>query len=254
MEPAEIAKLITQVLSADESMSFQQLHHACAAQARMAIGEQQMRAAIRMRIRQQHLLENGQTYRRTQPDSSEQSLEAPTLEWLANEEAQAALNYDPDASVLQRTAQGGTSGTGRWSRPDFLLATIRRRRFDPWRHLDVISFELKNRAGTDLMAVHEALAHARFAHYAYVVCPRDKLTKRNNEALADECARHRIGLIQFNLTVPQTGPALRNWALVQRAERHDPDPDIVERFLGDRLSEEKQVRLEQIAAKSRSVE
>ena len=44
---------------------------------------------------------------------------------------------------------------GRYSRPDITLAAIRAWKYDPKRTLEVYSFEVKNRKGSNVPAVYE---------------------------------------------------------------------------------------------------
>ncbi len=104
--------------------------------------------------------------------------------------------------VFQKTATGGLLGDGRLSRPDFTLAAIRSWRFDPQRTLEVYSFEVKNRAGASVSAVYEAVAHGRFAHHPYLVCPRSRFDPAFNSEIFDACVREGIGLITFDIVVP----------------------------------------------------
>lgn len=186
--------------------------------------------------------------RRCEPDFPENSLEDDVERFLLSPQALRHLRLESAYTIAQRTARGGRAGTGIWSRPDFTIATIRRRKYDPVRHLDLIAFELKNLAGSTVVAVHEALAHTRFAHYAYLVCPRSELSAGVQLAIQDACTRHGVGLIRFDLTAGNDdGPQLTNFEFEVEARRKTPEPDQVDSYIDDRLSEANRQSLLRIA-------
>jgi len=186
----------------------------------------------------------GQEVRRSEPDFPERDLEPPVEAYLASDAAFAQLGFNRDFTVWQKTARGGRAGTGTWSRPDFTIATIRRRKYDPVRHLDLVAFELKNLAGSTVVAVHEALAHTRFAHYAFLVCPRSALNAGVQSAIRDSCAQHGIGLLTFDLGVGrEQTPALKGFNIEVDARRKSPEPDLVDSYIDDRFDEENRGRL-----------
>jgi hypothetical protein len=190
----------------------------------------------------------GQEARRSEPDFPERILEDPVERYLVSDPAFGHLRLDRDLSVAQKTARGGRAGTGTWSRPDFTIATIRRRKYDPVRHLDLIAFELKNLAGSTVVAVHEALAHTRFAHYAYLVCPRSALNASVQSAIRDACAQHGIGLLTFDLSAGRNdAPALARFQFEVDARRKAPEPDQVDNYIDDRFEEHSRKRLLEIA-------
>jgi hypothetical protein len=190
----------------------------------------------------------GQEVKRTEPDFPERVLEPPIETFLASDEAFDHLRLDRDFTVWQSTARGGRAGTGTWSRPDFTIATIRRRKYDPVRHLDLIAFELKNLAGSTVVAVHEALAHTRFAHYAYLVCPRSVLNMSVQQAIRESCVEHGIGLISYNLSVgPNDAPRLTNIDFEVEPRRRSPEPDQADNYIDDRFDERNCSRLLEIA-------
>lgn len=190
----------------------------------------------------------GSEVRRTEPDFPERVLEDPAEDFLASTDAFQALRLERDYTVMQRTARGGRAGTGIWSRPDFTFATIRRRKYDPVRHLDVIAVELKNLAGTSVVAVHEALAHTRFAHYAYLICPRSKISKAVKIAIEDSCSQHGVGLITFDIMMGADKRAsLKSFEFEVEARRKSPEPEEVDNYIDDRLDEQNKAKLMRLA-------
>lgn len=188
----------------------------------------------------------------SEPDFREADLEDGVQAFLFSQTCMNLLKLDQASTVFQKTARTGKSGTGIWSRPDFTIATIRRRKYDPFRHLDLFAFELKNLEGLSVVAVHEALAHTRFAHYAYVVCPLSRNNTRLNDTIATECTRHGVGLIRFLIERgADDAPVLRNFELVLSAQRRSADPDDVDTYIDDRFDEELKQSLLSIAGDNR---
>ncbi len=147
---------------------------------------------------------------RVEPDFEERALENDAERFLNSEECLSSLRVIDGTFVMQKTTSVGAAGAGRWSRPDFTMAAVRRFRFDPHRYLDVFSFELKNRSGTNLVAVHEALAHSRLANYSYLVCPRSKLEPAETNVIRQACTDHAIGLVTFDLEARRRGSGQDN--------------------------------------------
>jgi hypothetical protein len=181
----------------------------------------------------------------SEPDRRELDLYGPLEGLLKSAAVLERIGVLGSELVLQNTALGGVRGNGPLTRPDFTLAAIRSWRFDPQRTLEVFSFEVKNRAGATVPAVYEAVAHGRFVHYPYLVCPRSRLNDAANEVMRTACVREGIGLIVFDIVVPGDGGfAIEQVEVVQEAERRTHDPLLVQRYLESRLSDENCVNLE----------
>ncbi len=186
--------------------------------------------------------------RRSEPDFPERVLEDPIQTWLFGDAAFAQLRLSQEHAVVQRTTVGGRQGSGLWSRPDFTIATIRQRKYDPLRHLDVLAFELKNLAGASLLSVHEALAHSRFAHYAYLICPRSLVHPEYLGDIQQNCVAHGVGLISFSMGIGEhQAPRVSDVRIEVSAARKAPDPDLVDRYIEDRMTPENAARLQRIA-------
>jgi hypothetical protein len=217
------------------SVPWQVLHLDCARKLGQAIGDEDFKAALNALNLSGDVRWDENRVSRTEPDFAEGELENAIEIYLDGTWLREKLRLEPSNTVFHRTARGGTRDTGLFSRPDFTIATIRRLKYDPLRHLDVITFELKNLAGATLMAVHEALAHTRFAHYSFLVCPRSRLIASNASELRDACARHGIGLIMFEFVNATRPPKIKNVELELYPLRKSPDPYDVEAFVDDRL-------------------
>jgi hypothetical protein len=185
---------------------------------------------------------------RSEPDFPEATLEDPVERELCADACFAKLRLSRADTVFHKTARGGERGTGLFSRPDFTIATVRRMRYDPLRHLDVITFELKNAAGATLMAVHEALAHTRFAHYSFLVCPRSRLWPEHNKELRDACAQHGIGLVMFTIAGSVQPVRISDFVFELHPLRKNPDPFTTQEFLEARM-QTRLAELESIAGR-----
>jgi hypothetical protein len=169
--------VILEILPSDgRAVSQVDLEVFCSQKAAQSLDRPAFSDSIKTLLRRKLVQRDATSLWRIEPDFEERALEDGTESFLRSEVCLESLRIRPDFYLLEKTTTAqGAPGAGRWSRPDFTLAAIRRFKYDPRRYLDVYSFELKNRRGTNVVAVHEALAHARFSHFAYLVCPRAEL-------------------------------------------------------------------------------
>ena len=187
-------------------------------------------------------------YRLSEPDRPELELYEPLEAGFQTNGIWSRLGIDRHQWVFQKTAAGGVRGAGRLSMPDFTLAAIKSWRFDPRRSLEIYSFEVKRRAGTSVASVYEAVAHGRFAHHPYLVCPRSNLDRSLNSELKDACLKEGVGLILFDIVVePPNRFSLKRIELIEEAVRRSPDPQMIEEHLSKRLSAANCQRLERMA-------
>lgn len=212
------------------------------------VGEKELQEAIaELEARQLLETQNG-VFWLAEPDPPERDLYSPLETALNSEAIFGPLGIWSKPYVFQLTASGGARGDGRLSMPDFTLATIRAWRFNPASSLEVYSFEVKRRSGTSLASVYEAVAHGRFVHHPYLVCPRSRIDPKHNEMLLQACSREGIGLIHFDLDIePHQGLLLSRVDLITKADRRSPDPELVEQHLAKRLSPGNCIRLERLA-------
>jgi len=240
----ELERIVLEVLSDGNVRKLGELEVQTMRRFGNRIDETQYREALTELQARRLITVTGQDVRRSEPDFRELELEPHFEAYLSSEAAFGRLSLDREFTVWQRTARGGRAGTGTWSRPDFTIATIRRRKYDPVRHLDLIAFELKNLAGSTVVAVHEALAHTRFAHYAFLVCPRSVLNASVQLAIRDSCAQHGIGLLTFDLSVGKgERPLLKGFEIEVDPRRQSPEPELVDSYIDDRFDEENRGRL-----------
>lgn len=167
---------------------------------------------------------------------SERALYQPLAATLRG--AWAAGNGYADAQVLVEVtaAQGGRATGGQWTRPDLVLVALRAYPYVPGKHLDVVTFEVKQARTLDVAAVYEALAHRRTATHAilWVHAPLDA----NLDAIAREAHRHGIGLIAA--TAPSD---VATWRTLVKATRAAPPPHDLNEFLSLQLGPEARAKL-----------
>ena len=193
-------------------------------------------------------LDGGGRWALRQFDVPESDLYQPIFEQLPTSNAGCDLGLSSPSRVGKRTAEGGPA-FGRYSVPDLLFAVIQSWKFDPQRTLDVFSVEIKNRKGTNVTAVYEALGQGRFVHYPVLVVPRSPVEAPMIDQVEHACEREGVGLVLFNLLPGMDGARLRITDLqtVVLPQRRVTAPRDVERFLTYQLSKNERDRLEALA-------
>lgn len=244
----------------DEIQKWPQMREGCdvhaltshlTAKANRLLSAQEVEEALRWLSVRELVAREGDRVWLSEPDRRELDLYGQLEGHLKSSSLLGRIGVSGKEFVFQKTALGGARGDGPLTRPDFTLAAIRSWRFDPQRTLEVFSFEVKNRAGATIPAVYEAVAHGRFAHYPYLVCPRSRLNDAANESMLTACVREGIGLIFFDIVVPGDGGFIvERLEVVQEAERRAPDPVFVQRHLESRLSAENCMSLEAYASRA----
>lgn len=228
------------------------LYHACAIELRRSIQSKELDAAVEQLEANGDVKIKGEQISRPALPFAELELEPQVELYLQSAACCKELKIEPARTVLRKTAREGARDTGKFSKPDFTIATVRKLKYDPLRYLDVLTFELKTAAGATLAGVHEALAHTRFAHYAYLVCPRTRVSESRKFELREECGRHGVGLMTFDLALRyDKKPDLFNFAVEIKPLRKAPDPFDVEAFLEHKLEDGQLKKLEEIAAGKR---
>lgn len=235
--------LIRRLLPVEGSMSVSELELKVARAHGQPIESELFEQALQLEVTAEIYREGRVKF--TEPDLSEAELMARLHFFLKSDAAMLALKSRQDSTVLEDTAATGARNTGEYSRPDFVMATIRKFNYDPHRYLDVITFELKNRAGANLRGVHETLAHTRFANYSFYVFPRSRIRPQETESLINACSNYGLGSITF--TIGQNHN-VSHFRFERFPVRQNADPYTVETFLEDRLSEAGRTRLRELAS------
>lgn len=130
------------------------------------------------------------------------------------------------------TSNGGPTGSGPWSRPDFTMAAVTHHRFTVPAQLDLFAFELKPENRCDIRSVHEAAAHARFVHYAFLVwhLPLVSPKSRLKQTMREYCSELGIGMITFD--DPQD---VSSFTVQLDPIRRSPSPEAIDSFLTHRV-------------------
>lgn len=168
-----------------------------------------------------------------EPYPNEESLYSPMRETLQKRWIQ---DQQFDQSVVETTARGGRRADGIWARPDITCAAMTSYTYLPGKFLDIITFEVKPHFAVDLTAVYEALSHRRAATRSYVLLhvPDDKL-EALEPAIADICdeaSKHGIGVV-----VAGDPTEFDTWDFREDADRSEPDPVKVNKFIQTQLSQ-----------------
>ena len=118
-----------------------------------------------------------------------EALKGPFKQWLDL----------PQQGVVEFLDIAQTRTRGQWSNPDYLMVSVCPLTVLNGAQIDVHVFELKNEAGGKIQAVHEALAHGRFAHFAHLVwyVPKGSAREPEIEQIASHCRLHGVGLIRL---------------------------------------------------------
>lgn len=149
-------------------------------------------------------------------------------------------NWSPDSGldtvIVEITAQGGRRPDGKWSRPDFTLATYKTYPYVPGRHFDLITFEIKPTDGLDVTVVYEALAHRRAATRAYTLLHIPEGRQAGLEEILDEIVLEakRVGV---GVIVAGAPDSYDTWEELVEAERHEPEPQRLNDFLAKQVSQ-----------------
>jgi hypothetical protein len=90
--------------------------------------------------------------------------------------------------VAQVVADVAAPSGGTWTQPD-VAAAVRRHKFAPSARVDILSFEVKTHRGASLVSVYEALAHARFVNFSYLVWKSTGMHMRRPREVRRNCSR-----------------------------------------------------------------
>jgi hypothetical protein len=175
--------------------------------------------------------------------ATEEELYAPFERYLNSEFYHLRKpKYGSLLLVSETIAEQGVEGGGIWSRPDIAAVAIWRHKYAPVPNVDVLSFEIKPAARANVPAVHQALAHARFANYSYLVWNRSAVdtSDARYRLIAESCRLHGIGLILVH------NPSdLRTYVVALDAERKSLDPSAIDEFVELRFSARSQAKVKE---------
>jgi hypothetical protein len=138
--------------------------------------------------------------------------------------------------AVEITAQQGRRATGIWARPDIVSVEVRMFPYVPGKYIEVVTFEVKPADGISVQAVYEALAHRRAATHSWVLLHVPDERQGELESAIGEVAgvarAHGIGVI----TVGDPSD-FGTWEERESAERVTPDPERLNAFIRQQLSE-----------------
>jgi hypothetical protein len=140
-----------------------------------------------------------------------------------------------DNFIVEITAlQGRRSTGGVWTRPDLTGISVRRFAHVPGVHFDVWTFEVKPIWELNVVGVAEAAAHARFATRSYVFYHLETADGGPElDVCVDEARRFGVGVVSF--VDPRD---FKTWEVHLDAERHEPDPALLDEFIATQMSDE----------------
>lgn len=173
--------------------------------------------------------------------TKESALYGPVVQTLKNH-WQNEAEVIPPAGVHHTANSGSRRTGGRWSRPDATVVRRRKFKYVPGEFLEVSTIEVKPFNAIDVSAVYEAVAHRRAATHAYVAvhvpAHLSAALRSDIKAVRSVAAAHGVGFIRF------ADPADHStWKYVLDAERVEPDPQKLSRFLSEQVMGENVVTL-----------
>lgn len=165
---------------------------------------------------------------------AERDLYLPMLEVIKNRWVQ---DYRLDSLIAEITAaQGSRQTRGKWTRPDITAASFKTYPYVPGRHFDLITFEIKPTDAIDITVIYEALGHRRASTKAYALLHIPDTDRAELETLLSEISleakRFGIGLV-----VAADPSDYDTWEELVEAVRHEPDPERLNDFLAQQVSQ-----------------
>lgn len=151
--------------------------------------------------------------------------------------------YGYDLVAAKQTADQGARPTGKWSRPDLVIAVKKSFPYLPRTYVDLITFEVKQQQW-DITSVYETRAHRRFANRSYLILPVQEEEESDElRRLLDEAAKLEVGVILVNAVDNQGNLLLErfrdynSWDERLKAPRNEPDPELMNAFLSKQVDE-----------------
>jgi hypothetical protein len=116
--------------------------------------------------------------------------------------------YAPLKLSLERSAEddaercfveitGKSQHSGKWSNPDLVKVSFEKYKYLKIQRVIVSTYEVKKFDGLNVDAVFEALAHARFANYVYLVAEADGKEYMPPIDVVSLCQTHGVGLLKM---------------------------------------------------------
>ena len=147
--------------------------------------------------------------------------------------------------VIETTAKQGSRRTGgTWTRPDMVAVSKKRFAYVPVELFDVWTFEIKQLNGIDITGIFEAAAHAKRATRSYAIFEIPEDAEDIGELLGrcdEEAVRLKVGFITFT-----KASDFSTWDIRIPAPRLETDPEMLEDFIAEQLSEKAKERIRKL--------
>lgn len=184
------------------------------------------------------LVSESETIQSVQVENSEISL-YPAAQLTIEKSWAKSQSYDE--YIVEVTALRGRAPTGgKWTRPDVAVLGTRAFPYLPQRLFDIVTFEIKPKGQATVEGIFEALSHQQFASRAYCVFHVDLAAEEVFQDKYDDSGRilatarkHGIGVI-----VATNMADWETWDELLSADRANPDPEQVNRFIATGFSQE----------------
>lgn len=154
--------------------------------------------------------------------------------------ARRAGSGQPQVFVQDVATTAGTE-SGRWTRPDIAALAISRGEFVPYWRADLHTFEVKTARAVDVTGVHEANAHGRLGHYAWLTFQAVGRASPDTQHFSDiinAAAAVGVSVVIFiNPADPST------WSIANWPARTGADNAVSDAFVRERFSSSEQARI-----------
>ncbi len=125
------------------------------------------------------------------------------------------------------------------------MAAVKAGRFE--RHIEVTTFEVKNRSGTNVRSVYEVVAHGRISHFPFLACPSSKLQAAKIDDIRKASEHEGIGLILFDIVEDGEGDFTTEKLRIEvMPVRRSPDMAELQKHLEHRLTSANCRKLEEL--------
>lgn len=132
------------------------------------------------------------------------------------------------------TAAG--TGDGTWTRPDLAAIAFTKGMYLPFLRADLHTFEVKTAQGLDVKGVHEANAHGKLGHFAWIIFQAVGNAARSGETydrVLSSANNLGVGVITFRCPNSADG-----WYVDAWPHRTSTDDSVADTFVGQRFKNE----------------
>ena len=143
--------------------------------------------------------------------------------------------YDIDDYLIDNTSSQGKKRTGgKWTRPDVSLISIKSYQYIYGKIMEVITFEIKPEDSYGVESVFETASQSVFAHKSFLCIhlTQGKPETEDFDRIIRQCELFGVGLIVF-----EKPEDWETYEVVVDPKRKDPDPNEVNLFIKQQMSE-----------------